>query len=182
MTDVRQNLIEVTVRTQTSSFSWSDGFFARVALIADVDGDGRKEFVFQREPWDYRVVSLANGHFDFRKPIDQLATRGLPSEPRDLNGDGRTEFFAFREFPKDFVGEANAAAGTIMVPRVFQWNSKSGFQDVSQQFGAYYADEVIPGLQQRMQSEADSRQRDLMKNAVDYMRSHYAREGNKHAR
>lgn len=145
-----QNKIEVLHDGSQSVFLWPDdkSYAAGWAELIDLDHDGSKEFMIGGDRGT-RIVSYHRGNFRFRPKLDDILSTGYDMGPVDLNSDGRYEFIVGEPI-ETFPQQSGAS-----VPHIKQWNSESGFMDVSGEFRNYYEQRLIPDVQSKLSGEKD---------------------------
>lgn len=167
-----QNKIEIQTNEGFSRFLWPDDgtFVAGWCDILDVDGDGEKEFLLYAGGSSLRIVSFAQGKFQFRRNQDDLLSFDHGVGPLDLNGDGKLEFLEDEHFPSSLDNPK-----WIWIPRVKRWSRSGGFMEVSKEYPRYYKDQVIPELQRRLSSEKDLQVRETISQAVTFIETEILR-------
>lgn len=112
-------------------FQWprNDEFAGQRCDIEDLDGDGRKEFVFFAGEYSARVVSYQQGKLVFRqsqiRSMDLLlsAAKGLRSI--DIDQNGRIEFLTYENEP---ASPGATVPEYRQIPRIMVWTAATGFQ------------------------------------------------------
>ena len=165
---VMQNKIEIRSTKGSFQFQWPDSgsFVAGWCDILDVDDDGNKEFLMYAGRGSLRIVSFARGEFRFRPPFDTLLSFENGVGPFDLAGDGSLEFVEDEHFPSNLDKNTK----WIWIPRVKRWSRAEGFIDISKDHSQYYEQRVIPDLERRLTTEQDPDLRQIISNAVDFLK------------
>jgi hypothetical protein len=164
---VLQNKIEIHNEGRTFRFLWPDDktYAAGWCDIADVDGDGRKEFLLYAGTGSLRIVSFSKGHFYYRPRADELFSLDYHVGPMDLDNDGAPEFIEDESYASEVEGDTR-----IHIPLVKKWTRLNGLEDVSAKFPTYYERTVIPEFQRKANLESDALKRETIQRAIAEIR------------
>jgi hypothetical protein len=165
---IYQNKIEIRKGDATYSFLWPDDktYAAGWCEIADVDGDGRKEFLMYAGTQAVRIVSFSGGQFLYRQKLDELSSLGYDIGPSDHDNNKKLEFLQGVTFPPDY----DIYTKTIYIPRVKQWSRAAGFHDVSEKFADYYKKEVLADLEKQLAANSDPQRRETILQGLEYVK------------
>jgi hypothetical protein len=167
--EVLQNRVDVKdpEGNLLAQWTWPGGkveYAAGWCEVLDVNNDGRREILLFEGLKSVRFVAYEGGRL-YEPRNSSLDSVHYEIGPLDLNNDAQLEFI--EDYP--FYPQ-------VPIPRIYHWDQRLGFRDVSKKFPEFYSKQIIPEFERKAGQSEPTIQKIYIK-AIDAIRKDFLTAG-----